>query len=286
MVKDGIIIKIISNDYTVKWENNLYVCRARGIFRKEKISPVVGDLVTIDSAQKVILKIKERRNYLERPCVANVDIALILTSLKQPDLSLNLLDKFITIITFNKIEPVICFSKIDLLNKEELINFNKIKELYTSLGYKVFLNNDLKEIKKYLKNKITVVTGQTGAGKSTLLNKLDPSLNLETKEISKALNRGVHTTRHTELYEVANAFIVDTPGFSSLDFKNIKEDALKASFPEFQKYSCYFANCNHDKEIKCGVKEAVKKGQINESRYNNYLKFLGEVYENNRKLFK
>ena len=256
MVKDGIIIKIISNDYTVKWENNLYVCRARGIFRKEKISPVVGDLVTIDPAQKVILKIKERRNYLERPCVANVDIALILTSLKQPDLSLNLLDKFITIITFNKIEPVICFSKIDLLNKEELINFNKIKELYTSLGYKVFLNNDLKEIKKYLKNKITVVTGQTGAGKSTLLNKLDPSLNLETKEISKALNRGVHTTRHTELYEITNAFIVDTPGFSSLDFKNIKEDALKASFP------------------------------INESRYNNYLKFLGEVYENNRKLFK
>lgn len=286
MKKSGRIIKNISNQYTVESDKEKYVCSARGKFRNDKISPVVGDIVEFDTEDLRIETINERKNCLERPVVANVDVALIVTSVKKPDLSLSLLDKLLSIIIINKIDPVICFTKLDLLNKEELKEIKKLSKYYKSIGIKIVDNKKTNKIKKMLKNKVAVVTGQTGAGKSTLLNKLDNKLNLETKPISEALNRGVHTTRHVELYEIGKTYIVDTPGFSAIDFKNVSVDELKASFLEFNHCNCAFNDCTHSKEKKCGVIENVTKGLILKSRYENYLRFLGEVYESNSKLYK
>lgn len=285
-MKKGRIIKIISNQYTVDTGEQIIDCLPRGKFRNQKISPVVGDYVEINPEEKVIEKILERKNYLDRPVVANIDIALIVTSLKKPDLSLTLLDKLLSIVKIKNIEPVICFTKLDLLSKEEKKNYLVLKKEYEQIGYQVLTNQDLRKIKKLIKGKIAVVTGQTGAGKSSLLNRLDQSLNLETNPISEALNRGVHTTRYAAFYKIAQGYIVDTPGFSALDFANITPEILQSSFLEFNRYRCGFTNCTHDKENKCLVKEAVNNGKIMMTRYQNYLKFLGEVYENNRKLFK
>ena len=282
----GRITKIISNSYTVDIDSNVLVCNARGKFRNKKISPVVGDIVDVNPKEKIIEDIYPRRNYLDRPIVANVDVALIVTSVKEPDLSLGLLDKLLSIVIINKIEPIICLTKMDLLNKYELKGLKRIIKYYEKLGIKIVTNKDKRLIKKLLKDKVSFLVGQTGAGKSTLLNKLNKNLNLETSPISKALNRGVHTTRHVELYKIGKAFIVDTPGFSAIDFKNISVEELKNSFYEFKNYRCPYKDCNHDNEKKCLVKEAVLNGDILKSRYENYLKFLGEVNENNRKLYK
>lgn len=287
MIKTGRIIKLVSNQYTVEADNNKYNCSARGKFRNEKISPVVGDIVDFDVEDLRIDNIHERKNCLDRPVVANIDVALIVTSVKKPDLSLNLLDKLLSIIIIiNKIEPIICFTKLDLLNKEEQKEIKKLCKYYKSIGISIVTNKDIRKIKKILKNKVAVVTGQTGAGKSTLLNKLDKNLNLETKPISEALNRGVHTTRHVELFKIGKFFIVDTPGFSAIDFKNISVEELKSSFWEFKSLECGFSNCSHNKEKKCKVRENVEKGLIKKTRYENYLRFLGEVNENNSKLYK
>ncbi len=286
MITQGQIIKIISNQFTVLVNGKEVVCSARGKFRNDKISPVVGDKVKIAWENKQITEIMPRQNYFERPLVANVDVAVLVTSVKKPDLSLFLLDKLISNVLINKCVPIICFSKLDLLSGKEGKEIKKIQKYYQSIGIKVITNNDLRKIKKYLKNKVAFLTGQTGAGKSTLLNKLDKNLNLETKPISEALNRGVHTTRHVELFKVAHSYIVDTPGFSALDFKNVTINDLKMSFPEFAKYQCKFPDCSHHLEKDCGVRNAVLAGKIAKTRYENYLKFLGEVNENNRKLFK
>lgn len=286
MIKSGRIIKLISNQYTVDVNDEKYICTARGKFRNEKIFPVVGDIVNININDKTIEKIHERKNFLDRPVVANIDIALIVTSVKKPDISLALLDKLVSIVTINNIEPIICLTKLDLLGKSEIKEIKSIKKYYESIGINVVSNKDRGKIKKLLKNKVTVVTGQTGSGKSTLLNKLDKSLNLETKPISEALNRGVHTTRHVELYEIGKAYIVDTPGFSAIDFKNVSKEDLRNSFLEFKRYRCGFNDCTHDKEKKCRVRENVENGKIKKSRYDNYLRFLGEVYESNSKLYK
>jgi len=209
-----------------------------------------------------------------------------MTSLKQPNLSLNLLDKLLAIIKINKIEPIICFTKQDLLNELELKEIKNIKKSYEKIGYKVFFNNEIEKIKKHLQDKIVVLTGQSGAGKSSFLNKLDENLNLKTSEISLALNRGVHTTRHVEIYEIENINFVDTPGFSALDLKNITIEQLKKSFLEFTVLNCKYLNCDHDKEDGCEVKNALKNNFILESRYKNYLKMKEEIYENSRELYK
>ena len=277
MLKTGTIIKIISNLYSVKIDEEIIECRARGKFRNIKITPLVGDLCEIDYENKYILEIMPRRNYLLRPMIANVDIALLVVSVKKPELSLNLLDKMLSNISINKIVPVICFSKVDLLDKNTKKSFKKIQKYYKSIGYETITNKNLRKIRKTLKNKIVVITGQTGAGKSTLLNKLDKNLNLKTDEISKSLGRGKHTTRHVELFTIGNFYIADTPGFSSLDFQNITKDDIKYSFKEFIEYNCEFKDCMHNLEKKCGVKEAVKKSEILKSRYENYLEFIKKV---------
>ena len=195
----GRITKQISNQYTVEVDGEKIVCNARGKFKNMGLSPVVGDIVEVDADNKTIEKINTRKNKLDRPVVANVDIALIVTSLKKPDLSLNLLDKLLTIVLSNNIEPIIILTKIDLVNKKDLKEYKKIFNYYENLGIKVIPNTKLHKLKRTIKEKVVVLTGQTGAGKSTMLNKLDKSLNIETKPISEALNRGEHTTRHTEL---------------------------------------------------------------------------------------
>jgi len=273
----GQIIKQISNLYTVKVGEMLYGCRARGKFRKDNISPMVGDYVIINPDDNVIESILERKNELDRPVIANVDMAFIVTSTKKPNLDLNLLDKLISVITFNDIEPVICFTKLDLLNEVEKENIDNLKKYYEMIGINCVYNTDTAEIKRLLDNNIVVLAGQTGAGKSSLLNMLDDSLDIETNEISEALGRGKHTTRHVELYEISDGYIADTPGFSALDLKDMNKEQLRDTFIEFRNYECKFRDCMHHKESKCGVKEALEDKMILQSRYNNYLLFLEEV---------
>ena len=273
----GQIIKQISNLYTVKVGDMLYGCRARGKFRKDNISPMVGDYVIINTEDNVIESILDRKNELISPVIANVDSALIVTSTKKPNLDLNLLDKLISVITFNDIEPVICFTKLDLLNEVERENIDNLKKYYEMIGINCVYNTETAEIKRLLDNNIVVLAGQTGAGKSSLLNRLDDELDIETNEISEALGRGKHTTRHVELYEISDGYIADTPGFSAIDLKDMSKEQLRDTFIEFRNYECKFRDCMHHKESKCGVKEALEDKMILQSRYNNYLLFLEEV---------
>lgn len=268
---EGRIIKNISNLYTVEIDEYVLDCHARGKFRDEKIIPLVGDKCLIDKENKYILEILPRKNSLTRPLVSNVDMALIVTSVKKPNLSLNLLDKMLSIIEINKITPIICFTKLDLLNKSELKEIKKIIKYYKSIGYIVITNKEYKKLFKILKEKIVVVTGQTGAGKSTLINKLDKNLHLQTDEISEKLGRGKHTTRHVELFKIKNFYIADTPGFSSLDFFDITKEQIRDSFLEFRNSNCLFKDCMHIKEKGCNV---INNEKILKSRKDNYLEFI------------
>ncbi|MBQ8193119.1 MAG: ribosome small subunit-dependent GTPase A [Bacilli bacterium] len=274
---EGIIIKNQSNDYTVRTKRGINICKPRGKFRLDNITPLVGDIVDIDDINNYILEIKPRKNSLIRPQIANVDIAIIVTSVKEPDFDSNLLDKLLTIISYNNITPVICLTKLDLLNAEELNKVKEISSYYQKIGYNVVTNNDIKEIKKIIENKIIVFAGQSGAGKSSLLNKLDRNLSLETNDISKALGRGKHTTRCVTLYNIDTALVADTPGFSSVDFRDMTKldirDNMKEMFDNLD--SCKYRDCMHIKEDDCEVRNLVEKGEILESRYNNYKTFIG-----------
>lgn len=271
----GKIVKQISNDYTVRVNDDLYICKPRGKFRNLSITPLVGDNVIIDDKNNYILEILDRKNKLDRPSISNIDQVVIVTSVKIPDFSSNLLDKLLTIIEFNKIEPIICFTKLDLLDNDKLKEIESIMNYYSKIGYQVYRNTDL-ELRKIFKNKVTVFAGQSGAGKSSLLNILDESLNLKVGEVSIALGRGKHTTRHTELIEVLDGYIADTPGFSSINFNGMKKEDIKDNFREFDLYKndCEYKDCMHINETKCAVKDNVKNNNILKSRYQNYLKFI------------
>ena len=272
---EGRIVKNISNDYVVKIEDKLYTCKPRGKFRKSNITPLVGDIVEIDVENNYILDIKKRKNSLIRPSVANIDKAIIVTSVK-PKLDTNLLDKLLVLVSYNNIEPVICFTKLDLLFEYEKEEINKIITYYKSIGYSVVDNSNLDEINLILKDNLSVFVGQSGAGKSTLLNKLDDSLELKTNEISKALGRGKHTTRHVELYSVSDGLVVDTPGFSALDLSELSNidirDNTKEMFDNLDK--CKYRDCMHFKEDGCFIKKMVENEEILSFRYINYLSFI------------
>lgn len=272
----GKIVKLISNDYTVKTLDEEFVCKARGKFRNMGLSPIVGDEVIFDENNKYILEVLPRKNELNRPTVANVDIAVIITSLKKPDFSSNLLDKFLVICEYNKIKPVIVFTKADLLDENEFEDIKFVINYYKKIGYEVYMNDDISKVKKIFKGNVCVFTGQSGAGKSTLLNKINPNLNLKTGEISLALNRGKHTTRHTELHELCGGLVADTPGFSALEFTGMSKEDIRDNFVEFNLYrdECQFRDCFHIQEKKCKVKEKVLDGTILKSRYDNYINFL------------
>lgn len=276
----GRIIKNISNDYTVQTKTgDVFVCKCRGKFRNMKIIPLVGDEVLFDEENNYILEILPRKNELKRPPVSNISQVMILTSVKHPNFSSYLLDKLITIIEYNCIEPIICFTKLDLLNEEEMHEIETIMDYYQKIGYQVYRNTDLEQIKHIFQDKITVFTGQSGAGKSTLLNHLDAQLQLKTSEISYALGRGKHTTRHVELIPLFGGLVADTPGFSALDFEMDKA-SIRDQFKEFEMYKehCKYKDCMHDKEDRCMVKDKVEDGTILKSRYENYIQFIrGDV---------
>ena len=272
----GLIIKNISNDYLVKTNKGEYLCKARGKFRNNNITPLVGDRVDIDENNNYILSIEKRKNFLIRPSVANIDQALIVTSVKEPDFSTNLLDKLLVIISYNNIEPIICLTKLDLLLDEERKKIDEYINYYSNIGYKVITNENKNNFKNIFKDKITVLTGQSGAGKSSLLNMLDKRLELKTNEISKALGRGKHTTRHTELYEINNGYVVDTPGFSAIDLTSIPKIAIRDNMKEMfdNLDNCKYRDCMHLKEDGCEVKRKVNDNKILISRYNNYKSFI------------
>lgn len=280
-MQTGKIVKALAGFYYVKDGDDVYQTRARGIFRKRKLSPLVGDIVDFESdnlKEGTITHIHDRKNSLVRPQVANVDQLLITMSIKNPNFSFYLMDRFIAYSESHGIDPVLIITKIDLNNDEALQD--KIKETYNM--YDIFftekdtVNESLKDI---FPNKLSVLAGQTGVGKSTLLNTLLPELNLETNEISDKLNRGKHTTRHVELVDKNGGEIADTPGFSTIDFTHIEKEDLRFYFKEFNDYidSCKFRGCVHINEPKCEVKEAVNNGDIKESRYNSYVEIYEEI---------
>ncbi len=278
---EGIIIKNISNDYVVKGDNKTYLCRPRGKFRKLGLTPLVGDVVLFDEKQGYLLEIKKRRNCLVRPSVCNVDQALIVSSVKNPDLDLYLLDKLLTVIHFHNIEPIICFTKLDLLEESEREKILSLIDYYREIGYQVVTNEKRDCLTSLFQGKITVLTGQSGAGKSSLLNLLSPDLNLRTDDISYALNRGKHTTRHTELFEVLGGYIVDTPGFSNIDFHDMTRESIRDNMKEMFDYldQCKYRDCMHLKEDGCYVRKMVEEGKILRARYENYKKFIANERE-------
>ena len=270
----GQIIKIVSDLHIVSCNGKNYDCKCRGKFRKDKIIPKVGDYVIFDIEKKVIEEILPRNNVFQRPSVANIDQAFLITSLRLPDFSFNLLDKLIVLMEIHNVEPIICITKRDLLTKEELVIIDEALKYYKELGYKVIYNTQIDEIKELLKDKTSVFTGQTGAGKSTLLNKLNPNWNLETGEVSTALGRGRHTTRVVELFEINEGKVLDTPGFSALDFMDSTKEEIRDAFREFKKFPCIYKDCMHTNEGECQVKVAVNENNILKTRYENYLKFI------------
>lgn len=272
------IVRILSKDYTLLLEDGTRVAAvAMGKLRKNE-SPVVGDLVEAEILHGTwgIQKIYPRRNCLIRPACANVDQALIVMSVKDPDFSPALIDRLSVLITHAGITPLLCITKCDLGISEEtaerIAEYERgpMKVLRTA---KDSLNPEVAEV---FRDRITVLTGQSGAGKSTLLNEINPEFRLETQEISKALGRGKHTTRHSELHEVAGGLVADTPGFSSLDFSHMQAEELDDAVPDFAPYigRCRFNDCVHENEPDCAVKQAVQDGRISRTRYSSYLDML------------
>ncbi|GFH40939.1 ribosome small subunit-dependent GTPase A [Lactococcus insecticola] len=283
MIKFGRILKSLSGFYDIKdmSDGQVYQTRARGNFRKKGTKPIVGDFAEFSAAENsegYVLAIKARENFLVRPPIANIDQAVVVMSAIEPTFSLNLLDRFLVLLTNKGISPLIYLSKLDLLDASDLAKFEQIKSNYEKIGYPFFFN-DAKEIQKEFPDKVTVFMGQTGVGKSTLLNKIAPQMLLATQAISDKLGRGRHTTRHVELFEVNQGLIADTPGFSSLDYEVADQPSLNAAFPEILEasFDCKFRECSHTHEPKCAVKPAVETGQILQSRYDNYLLFLSEI---------
>ena len=265
---EGLIIKIISNQCFVKNNKEVIVCSFRGNMRRQTMLPLVGDKVLFDKEKRVVEEILPRRNSIRRPPVANITQAIIVTSLVCPDFSTNLIDKLLIELEFNNIKPYICLTKKDLISNEEYKKVEEDIKYYNKIGYKVFNNYELDDIKNIFKDQVTVLVGQTGAGKSTLLNKLMPELNIKTGEVSEALGRGRHTTRHIEIYDLFDGMLLDTPGFSALDFQNMTKKEVRDSFIEFKEYH---RDCLHINESECSIKRAVTEGNIPKFRYDNYL---------------
>ena len=290
---NGKIIKGIGGFYYVDTENGLYECRARGIFRKEKITPLVGDRVVIsivdeENKKGVVEEIDERDTELVRPPIANVDKALIVFAIKNPSPNLSLLDRFIVLAEKENLEIAIILTKADLDDGEEL---NKIKDIYELSGYKVIpVSNKQKmnidKVKEELKGNVVVFAGPSGVGKSSLLNEIDKNFELQTGEVSDKIKRGKHTTRHAELLKLeCGGMVADTPGFSSLTLDDIDETELKEYFIEFNDFDdCRFGSrCIHEKEPSCSVKEAVENGEISKKRYDSYIQLLNEIRQGKRR---
>lgn len=283
----GQIIKAVSGFYYVLKDGVTYQCKARGLFRKNKQTPLVGDYCLFEAdnlTEGYITELLPRKNELIRPPIANIDQALITTSVKEPELNSKLLDRFLVLVEYHNIDPVILFTKMDLVDEAERKTIDQYVVDYEKLGYRVELLStnwtiDQDVFSSLLKNKTSVIAGQSGVGKSSFLNALRPDLSLETAEISSRLGRGKHTTRHVEMLEVLGGVVADTPGFSSLDFDQIELEQLPFCFRDVAEYqpNCKFRGCMHVNEPKCAVKDAVENGEITEYRYQHYLAFYEEI---------
>ena len=283
---DGRIIKGIGGFYYVETTDAIYECKARGIFRKQGISPLVGDIVKISvnvNAENTIDDIIDRKNSLVRPPLANLDQLFIVASLVDPNINTTVIDRLIGIAELKNIEPIIVLTKIDLSQDAEYY-----KNIYEKAGFKVILcdNNTGQgsdEVKELIKGKISAFTGNTGVGKSSLLNSIDSSLEISTGETSKKLGRGKHTTRHCELYKINGGYVADTPGFSYIDlerYEKIMKDDLPLCFREFEPFldKCRFqTNCSHINDKGCAVVDAVNKGLISKERHQSYIDLYNEV---------
>ena len=279
----GKILKGIGGFYYISTEDKIIECKARGNFRYKGLKPMVGDNVEIkiENGKGRIEKIEERHSELIRPTVANVTLAFVVFAIKNPDLNFDLLNRFLVLCESNNIKAIVCLNKVDLVDEEER---NLLKEKINEIGYDVLFINakdgiGIESLKERIKGNVTVLCGPSGAGKSTLINKLTNKEHMETGSVSEKLGRGKHTTRHSELIEVENGYIVDTPGFSTLDITFIEKEDLKNYFPDFEEYnnSCKFRGCMHHKEPGCSVKEAVEEGKINKFRYEFYIRTLEEI---------
>lgn len=281
-MQSGQIIKALSGFYYVEVQGTIFQCRARGRFRNNDQKPLVGDYCefTIENEDEgYIRKLLPRKNALVRPPICNIDQALLVFSANEPVMNTLLLNRFLVLIEHHDIEPIICISKMDIADE----SIYSIMEPYQKAGYKVYYasakrNEGIEELKRLFQGKITVITGQSGVGKSSLLNALDIHLSIHTNEISKALGRGKHTTRHVELLKMYDGYVADTPGFSSLELEMEPLD-IAHSFHDFKLLSqtCKFRGCLHDSEPHCAVKAAVENGEISQERYEHYLMFLKEA---------
>ena len=293
----GRIIKGIAGFYYVSdvVEFAVYECKAKGIFRKEKIKPLVGDMVEyeiLDEKEMTgnIVEILPRKSELIRPAVANIDQALVVFAVTKPKPHFNLLDRFLVMMEKQDIPVIICFNKQDIAKDEEI---EELEKVYRAAGYRTIFTSalekeNIEKIKEILQGKITAVAGPSGVGKSSLINCLQEQVNMETGSISKKIERGKHTTRHSELIPVdVDTYIMDTPGFSSLYTNDFEKEDLKYYFPEFDPYqdTCKYQGCNHVSEPGCSVKEAVESGQIHKIRYENYIEMYKELEQKEKRRY-
>lgn len=284
----GKIVKGISGFYYVHVvESGIYECKAKGIFRQQKMKPLVGDDVEIDiiSEEKKtgnVAAILPRKNALIRPAVANVDQALLIFAAASPNPNFNLLDRFLVMMGRQDVPVILCFNKCDLITEEQK---QEIEAIYEVSGCKILFVSakkelGLKELQEILEGKTTTVAGPSGVGKSSLINLLAPEACMETGEISKKIERGRHTTRHAELIQLkGDGYIMDTPGFSSLYLPEMEKEELQDCYPEFAAFEpyCRFQGCSHISEPDCGVKEALSEGKIHPVRYESYCQLYGEL---------
>lgn len=304
----GLIVKALSGYYYVLPEENSTAsdnlepnvtiqCRARGVFKKREITPLVGDKVIYEETENgegYVMEVLPRFSELIRPPIANIELVVLVFSSTEPALNLQLLDKFIVHAENSGLDAIICMTKFDLLAdhdsiivEKESLTLAQVTAMYEKIGYPIILTSSKKgigvsEILSRLQNKISVFAGQSGVGKSSLLNAMEPGLTLQTNQISQKLGRGKHTTRHVELIQLKNgAVVADTPGFSQLDFLELEVEALGECFREFSAYAenCKFRGCSHNHEPGCKVIEAVDAGEIARTRYDNYISFLTEMKE-------
>ena len=284
----GKIVKGISGFYYVHvGEPGIYECKAKGIFRNQKIKPLVGDdveIVVLDEEKKIgnVEKILPRTRELIRPAVANIDMALVIFAAAKPDPNFNLLDRFLCMMEYQKVPVTICFNKCDLVTKEQREVLRKIYELagYELLFTSAKTQENVEKLKSVLQGKMTAVAGPSGVGKSSLINDLQDAVQMQTGGISDKIERGKHTTRHSQIIPIAeNTYIMDTPGFSSMDLPGFSKEDLWTCYPEFVRFEpgCRFIGCSHIGEPDCGVKTALAEGKISQVRYDNYVQLYQEM---------
>ncbi len=294
-METGRIIKALSGFYYCRTEEGTYQCRGKGAFRKESVTPLVGDWVRFEAGEGepdesgflpggFVTEILQRKNQFVRPPVANLDQLCLVSAVAEPAPSPLLLDKLIAVCEYKQVEPLLVFTKTDLGSPEEL------RRIYTAAGFRVFCltdrgAEDLEPLRACLRGRITAFAGNTGVGKSSLLNRLEPNLSLQTAGISRKLGRGKHTTRHVELYPVLGGYVADTPGFGSMEllqYERIRKEELQHCFREFAPYlaDCRFTGCSHTVEKGCAVLEALEKALISPTRHESYR----ALYEDSKQL--